>query len=519
MTTPDLAPVLCVFGTGSDVGKSWLTTGIARIFERAGVDVAPYKAQNMSNNAGVTPDGGEMGRAQIVQAEACRLAPHVDMNPLLLKPNTDTGAQVVLLGRVIGTMEARAYFSGGMEQRRAPTLDALDRLRARHDLVVVEGAGSCAEVNLRDRDLVNFPVAHHSDAPVLLVADIAKGGVFAQVVGTLAVLPEEDRARVAGVVINRFRGDIALFDDGVAWLEERTGVPVLGVIPWLWEARIESEDGLQADVQLDPPAPTAEERAHSAQVAVLRLPHIANFTDVEALTRHGVRVHYLARPRDLRPYDLLILPGTKNTRGDLAWLRAEGWEERISTFQESGGRLLGLCGGYQILGESIDDPEGIEGAPGGSPGLGLLPVRTVLNAAKQTTRTSGRLMTPDGTSTPVRGYEIHVGRTQVDAARSGGPVLVLDGRDRPDGAWSVDGRCGGTYLHGLLDEPAAVRAVLRWCKPRLRLDLDSEQSAYEWRQAQYDRLAEHLEEHLDVDRLFAMAELPNQPPDTVRDGT
>ena len=511
MTTPDLAPVLCVFGTGSDVGKSWLTTGIARIFERAGIRVAPYKAQNMSNNAGVTPGGGEMGRAQIVQAEACRLAPHVDMNPLLLKPNTDTGAQVVLLGRVIGTMEARAYFSGGMEQRRAPTLEALDRLRAAHDLVVVEGAGSCAEVNLRDRDLVNFPVAHHADAPVLLVADIAKGGVFAQVVGTLEVLPAEDRARVAGVVINRFRGDVTLFEDGVKWLEERTGVPVLGVIPWLWEARIESEDGLPADVQLDPPAPTGKERAQACHVAVLRLPHIANFTDLEALGRHGVQVHYLAEPRDLSSYDLLILPGTKNTRGDLAWLRAQGWEARIDAFRASGGHLLGLCGGYQMLGESIDDPQGIEGAPGGSSGLGLLAVRTVLNAAKQTTRTSGRLVAPDGTTIPVHGYEIHVGQSEVDTERSGGPMLLLDDPRRPDGAWSTDGRCGGTYLHGLLDEPAAVRAILGWCRPGLDPDLGSELSAYEWRQAQYDRLAEHLEEHLDLDRLFALTQLPNQP--------
>ena len=488
--------VLCVFGTGSDVGKSWLVTGIARVLLRAGADVAPFKAQNMSNNAGVTPEGGEMGRAQIVQAEACRLPPHVDMNPLLLKPNTDTGAQVVLLGEVVGTMEAREYFSGGMDARRRPVLDALDRLRAAHDVVVVEGAGSCAEVNLRDRDLVNFPVAHHADAPVLLVADIAKGGVFAQIVGTLEVLSEEDRARIAGVVVNRFRGDAALFDDGVRWLEDRTGVPILGVVPWLWEARIESEDGLQADVQLDPPAPSPAESASHVHVAVLRLPHIANFTDVDALVRHGVRVHYLASPRDLSAYDLVVLPGTKNTRGDLRWLRAQGWVERLDAHVAGGGRVLGLCGGYQMLGETVSDPSGIEGDPGESDGLGYLPVRTVLAPRKRTVRASGRLAGGAGVS----GYEIHVGETVVDA---GSRAFLTFDDGRPDGCWSADGSVGGTYLHGLFDAPEAVREVLDWARPGFALDLD-DTAAWDWRQQQYDRLAEHLEEHLDLDRLFAL---------------
>ena len=491
-----LAPVLCVFGTGSDVGKSWLTTGIARLFHRAGVDVAPYKAQNMSNNAGVTPAGGEMGRAQIVQAEACRLAPHVDMNPLLLKPNTDTGAQVILLGEAVATMEASAYFSGGMEARRGPVLAALDRLRATHALVVAEGAGSCAEVNLRDRDLVNFPVAHHADGPVILVADIAKGGVFAQIVGTLEVLPPADRARVKGVIVNRFRGDAALFADGVQWLEERTGVPILGVVPWLWEARIDSEDGLQADVQIDPPPPT---RCDRPQVAVLRLPHIANFTDVDALPRFGADVHYLATPRDLTPYDLLVLPGTKNTRGDLQWLREQGWEAPIRAF---GGRILGLCGGWQMLGEAIADPLGVEGPMGSSEGLALLPARTVLAARKRTTRATGTLHLPSG-DVPVSGYEIHVGETVVQDDSP--PMLTLDGH--PDGAWSLDGRIAGTYLHGMLDEPAGARAILRWARPDLDLDDAPAESADSYRQRQYDLLADHLAAHLDQDALFDMVGL------------
>jgi len=497
-----LAPVLCVFGTGSDVGKSWLTTGVARVLLRAGLDVVPYKAQNMSNNAGVTPEGGEMGRAQIVQAEACRLPPHVDMNPLLLKPNTDTGAQVVVLGQAVGTMEAREYFSGGMEARRVVVLDALDRLRAAHGVVVVEGAGSCAEVNLRDRDLVNFPVAHHADAPVLLVADIAKGGVFAQVVGTLEVLPPEDRARVAGVVINRFRGDAALFEDGRRWLEERTGLPILGVVPWLWEARIDSEDGLQADVQIDPPAPRDDERATAVHVAVIRLPHIANFTDVDVLGRHGVVVHYLAEPRDLDAYDLLVLPGTKNTRSDLDWLRERGWVDRIEARRRRGARTLGLCGGYQMLGEWIEDPGGMEGPAGRSPGLGLLPVRTILEARKRTERVEGTLELPGEDGVRVAGYEIHVGRTDVDADVR--PMVRLGDEARPDGAWSEDGAVAGTYLHGVFDEPGAVRALMEWSRPGAPLDDGVTESAWAWRQQQYDRLAEHLEEHLDVARLLGL---------------
>ncbi len=506
------APVLCVFGTGSDVGKSWLATGIARIFARAGVDVAPFKAQNLSNNAGVSPEGGEMGRAQIVQAEACGLAPHVDMNPLLLKPNAEIGCQVVLLGRALSRAEEQTAISGGVEGRRREVFAALDRLRAQHDLIVAEGAGSCAEVNLRERDLVNFPVAHHAAAPVLLVADIDKGGVFAQVAGTLEVIAPEDRARVAGVVINRFRGDPRLFDDGVRWIEARTGVPVLGVVPWLEGVHVDSEDGLQADLRVDPPAPSEPERRERIHVAVLRLPHIANPTDVDVLKRHGVVVHYLTTPRDLSPWDLLILPGTKNTRGDLAWLRSCGWDERIAAFARGGGRVLGLCGGYQMMGEHVDDPQGIEGAAGGSRGLGLLPVRTVLAAQKRTVRTRARLLLPGGSSAgvaDVEGYEIHAGLTDADRSRTGGAFLAIAGADghRLDGVWSADGRLAGTYLHGLFDEPSATRALLQWARPGAALAPEPSESAYAWRQGQYDLLADHLQQHLDTERLFALAGL------------
>lgn len=487
------ARLLCVFGTGSDVGKSWIAAGLCRMFRQEGIAVAPYKAQNMSNNAGVTPAGLEMGRAQIVQAHAAGVVPHVDMNPLLLKPNTDIGAQVIALGKVLGTMSARAYFRGDMEHRRSLVHSALDRLRAGYDLIIAEGAGSCAEVNLRHRDLVNFPIAHHGDGRVLLVADIHKGGVFGQIVGSLACMLPEDRARVAGFIINRFRGDPTLFEDGVAWLQEHTGLPVIGVVPWTRDIQIELEDGLAPDTRIDPPPPADRSRLHAA---VLRLPHMANFTDFDALARHGVVLHYLSRPRDLSPYDVLLLPGTKNTRGDLDWLRAEGWTEPISAY---GGRIIGLCGGYQMLGESISDPHGIEGEPGTTPGLGLLPLVTEMATEKTTVLVQGRLG-----DLPVAGYEIHVGQTVVRCP----PLLMLDGT-RPEGACS--GRVMGTYLHGLFDAEGVVEALLGPVRPELRWP--SLPGHTTWREAQLDALAAHLRGCLDLDVLGTIAGIQLLPGD------
>ncbi len=478
--------LLCVFGTGSDVGKSWLTAGICRLFQQAGVDVAPYKAQNMSNNAGVTPEGLEMGRAQIVQAHACELTPHVDMNPLLLKPNTDTGAQVVALGRVLGRMSARQYFTEDRTGRRALVEGALDRLMEAHALVVAEGAGSCAEVNLRERDIVNMSIAHHGDGRVLLVADIHKGGVFGQIVGTLACMPPQDRARVAGLIVNRFRGDASLFDDGVAWLEARTGLPVMGVVPWTRTVRIELEDGLAPDTVVDPPLPDDRGRMH---VAVIRLPHISNFTDFDALQRHGIAVHYLARPRDLSTYDAVILPGTKNTRGDLCWLRQEGWVPRIASFD---GMIIGICGGFQILGEEIEDPLGVEGAPGTTPGLGLLPAKTVMAGSKTTRAVSGWLG-----DLPVEGYEIHMGRTDVDCP----PLLTLGPERHPDGA--RQGRVMGTYLHGIFDAEGVVDALFAPLRPDLRLPRVPSHAT--WRRQQLDALADHLRGCLDLAALGGLA--------------
>ena len=495
MTPP--GRLLCVFGTASDVGKSWVTAGLCRLFANRGVSVAPYKAQNMSNNAGVTPDGLEMGRAQMVQAYAARLVPHVDMNPLLLKPSSDTGAQVVALGKVLGAMSARDYFRGGpqADRRRALVHGALDRLRHQYHLIVAEGAGSCAEVNLRDRDLVNMPIAHHGDGRVIVVADIHKGGVFAQCVGTLACMPPEDRARVAGFIINRFRGDPTLFEDGVAWLESTTGLPVLGVVPWAPHIHIELEDGLAPDTVIDGPPPSTPGQFH---VAVLRIPHISNFTDFDALERHGARVHYIARPRDLSAYDLVVLPGSKNTRADLAWLRDQGWAPLLDQRAASGGAILGICGGYQMLGRQITDSHGIEGPPGTSDGLGLLPVHTHMARTKTTREATGRLG-----DLPVHGYEIHVGETHVD----GPPLLLLDGPTGPAPDGTHAGSVFGTYLHGLFDAPGVVARLLGPIRPDIAWpELPSHST---WRDTQLDLLAAHLEAHLDLPRLFALAHLPH----------
>ncbi|MCP4809585.1 MAG: cobyric acid synthase [Proteobacteria bacterium] len=467
---------LAVLGTGSDVGKSVLTAAFCRIFANRGVDVAPYKAQNMSNNAFVTALGGEIGRAQLVQAVAARKVPHTDHNPVLLKPNTELGSQVVIHGQVVGDLSARGWWKE-MGRLQTEAYVALDRLIARHELVVMEGAGSCAEVNLRPRDYVNFEAAHHVGAPVVLVADIDRGGVFGQVVGTLACLDERDRAAVAGVVINRFRGDVSLFQDGVGWLEEKTGVPVLGVVPWFRGFRVEDEDAVPLDAMRDPSGAADPSKV---RVAVLRLPHISNFTDLQPLSERGdVELHWLTRARDLSGYDLLVLPGSKNVRRDLAWVRAE-WGSRIAAFS---GTVLGLCGGFQMLGESIADPHGVEGPTGTTDGLGLLELSTTLAAEKTLSQVSG-----DWDGVEVRGYEIHMG--------------VTEGAD-----WPVhrQGRVLGSYVHGLLDLPQACNRVLAAARPDVELEAGTSMDAA--REDALERLAEHVAAVVDVERLAGIAGL------------
>ncbi|MDF7807029.1 cobyric acid synthase [Pontiellaceae bacterium B12219] len=489
---PPKRKCIAFLGTGSDVGKSIVVTAIGRIFKNRGYSVAPYKAQNMSNNSYVTLEGGEMGRAQVVQAEACGVEPHTDMNPVLLKPNTDIGAQVVLQGHAIGNALAADYFKD-TSKIREPAFQSLEKLKAAHDLIVIEGAGSCAEVNLRSRDFVNFETAHAANAPVILVADIDRGGVFAQLIGTLNVIPETDRKRVAGFIINKFRGDPSLFDDGIRYLEKETGLPVLGLIPYFRHIEIDSEDGLPLETVIDPPE---NPRAGKINIAVIRLPHISNFTDFNPLIRNeNVRFHYLSKPRNLQDYDTLILPGTKNVRFDLQWLKNEGWQNKIKNFT---GRILGICGGYQMLGKTVEDPLGIEGNPGTSEGLGLLDIETVLAENKVLSRSQGQLA--DGTR--IDGYEIHMGRTRLGPEAL--PMVQVESRNHElvadtDGAASKDWKIMGSYFHGLFDFPDFRNTYLKMINP----DYPAEDAlaAAEFKETQYDLLADHFEQHLDMTQL------------------
>ncbi|MBW2470111.1 MAG: cobyric acid synthase [Deltaproteobacteria bacterium] len=489
------APCIAVLGTGSDVGKSVVATALCRVFVNRGVRVAPFKAQNMSNNSGVTPEGFEMGRAQIVQAEAAKISPHVDMNPVLLKPTAELGSQVVLLGSV-----AEAGNSGGEnvdhEWLFKKASDALGRLRQEYDLIILEGAGSCAEVNLTPRDFVNFRTAAFADAPVLLVADIDRGGVFAQIIGTLECLEPNQRARIAGFIINRFRGDIELFKDGVRWIEEKTAKPVFGVLPWYSHIQIEPEDS----VVIENPKKIDIKISQNPAVAVIRLPHISNFNDFNPLLAlDQLDVCFLEKLQALTAFRAVILPGSKNTRFDLNWLRVSGWTKALSDYVESGGHVLGICGGYQMMGKTVNDPQGLEGQPGISNGLGLLPIETVLQAPKTTTLTQFSWNGQPGT-----GYEIHMGQT---TRKGENPLFKITHRNHhpcrdEDGCVSADSKMMGTYIHGLFDNPSILKSWLN----HIGLDgIDvSDIGGIEARNRQYDLLAEHFQKHVDVDRIIQL---------------
>ncbi|MDX9785907.1 MAG: cobyric acid synthase [Desulfobacterales bacterium] len=489
------AACLAVLGTGSDVGKSVICAALCRIFAQKGVRVAPFKAQNMSNNSGVTPDGLEMGRAQIVQAEAAGMAPHVDMNPILLKPTSDRRSQLVLMGKVVDTHSAAEYYHH-KETLFHTACEALDRLRNQYDLVVMEGAGSCAEVNLMDRDIVNLKMATYADAPVILAADIHRGGVFAQIIGTLACLSDHQRHRIAGFIINRFRGDSSLFSDGVSWIEEKTGKPVFGVLPWFHHFRIENEDS----VAIEAPPALRPERINPPAVAVIRIPHISNFTDFDPLTAvDGLHVYYLERPQDLNAFSGVILPGSKSTCHDLKWLHRTGWQDLITTYASRGGHVLGVCGGYQMLGEIVHDPDGIEGKPGSTTGLCLLPIETVLSEPKTTSRTRFSWNGIEGL-----GYEIHMGKTDVN----GGTALFLitekNGLEthETDGCVAATGNIMGTYIHGLFDSPGIIRAWLQEIGVN-GLTPPPIQGACV-REENYEKLATHFKTHVDMDRIMQM---------------
>ena len=500
--------VLMVQGTGSDVGKSLLVAGLARAFTRRGLRVRPFKPQNMSNNAAVTEDGGEIGRAQALQARACGIGPATDMNPVLLKPQGGA-AQIVLCGQVHGTASARDY------RALAPTLlpavlASFGRLAATADLVLVEGAGSPAEINLRSGDIANMGFAEAADVPVILVGDIERGGVIAQLVGTHALLTQSERSRVAGYIVNKFRGDVGLFDGGITAIGTRTGWRCFGVVPHFTTASmLPAEDSMALAAPAPhppalrvPPSPRlrgeGRDEGPRIKIAVPLLPHIANFDDLDPLRAETAVELVLVRPGTPLPRDaaLVILPGSKATLADLAFLRAQGWDIDILAHHRHGGRIVGLCGGYQMLGRDIADPEGIEGAPGKAAGLGLLDIETVIAGRKRLCEAVG---TEIASALPVRGYEMHLGITTGPGLAR--PMLELAGR--PDGAISPDGRVAGCYLHGLFAADAFRRAFLA------RLGAASGNSAYDTMiDRVLDDLADHLEQSLDIAALLAASRPP-----------
>lgn len=478
-------PALMIQGTGSNVGKSMLVAGLCRATRKRGLSVAPFKPQNMSNNAAVTADGGEIGRAQALQARACGIAPLVDMNPVLLKPESETGCQVIVQGRLAATVRAGEY--GALKPQLLPrVLDSFRRLSAAHDLVIVEGAGSPAEVNLRPRDIANMGFARAAGVPVVLAGDIDRGGVIAQIVGTQSVIDAEDAAMISGFLVNKFRGDPQLFDDGYRLIESRTGWRGYGVLPWFPLAyRLPAEDAL------DLPAGGGE----GLHIVALGFSRIANFDDLDPLAAEpGVRLTLLRAGQPI-PGDaaLVILPGSKSTRADLAFLRAQGWDIDLAAHVRRGGHVLGLCGGFQMLGRMIRDPGGIEGPAGETPGLGLLELTTEMTADKRLAQVEGIHV---ATGEPIHGYEIHLGRsTGPDCAR---PFALLGGQ--PEGATSADGRIMGSYLHGAFASDGFRRAFLsRLGVAPSGLDYDAgvEQAL--------DALADHVEAHLDVGGLLALA--------------
>tara|TARA_B110000977_G_scaffold186813_1_gene253221 strand:- start:2044 stop:3501 length:1458 start_codon:yes stop_codon:yes gene_type:complete len=480
-----MTKAIMIQGAGSNVGKSMLVAGIARAATRRGLSVAPFKPQNMSNNAAVTTDGGEIGRAQALQARACGLEPHTDMNPVLLKPETDVGAQVIVQGKRFATMKAREY--GTRKADLIPkVMESYRRLAAGMDLIVIEGAGSPAEVNLRAGDIANMGFAEAADCPVVLVGDIDRGGVIAQMVGTDVILPPEDRARIKGFTINKFRGDTTLFAEGMVAITDHTSWVPLGIVPWFADAwKLPAEDVMDV----------ASRKGGAIKVVVPRLNRIANFDDLDPLAAQpDVTVEIIEAGRPLPgDADLVLIPGSKSTIADLAHFRAQGWDIDLLAHVRRGGHVLGICGGYQMLGREIADPDGIEGAATRVRGLGLLDVTTVMSAQKTVTQTSA---TFDATGDPVAGYEIHIGETTgPDCANS-----WLTTQACQIGAANPNGRVRGCYLHGLFTSDAFRGAFMAGIgAPIQSMEYDADVDAT------LDALADHLEQHMDLDRLLSLA--------------
>lgn len=505
------ATTLMIQGTTSDAGKSVLVAGICRVLKRRGLSVAPFKPQNMALNSAVTCDGGEIGRAQALQAQACGLEPHTDMNPILLKPSSDTGAQVIVHGKAVNIVEAKDFFGNNAKGSKAKeykkrameaVLESYYRLQKQYDFIIVEGAGSPAEINLRENDIANMGFAEAVDCPVIIIADIDRGGVFAHLVGTLDLLSESEQQRVSGFVINRFRGDMSLLESGLEWLEQKTDKAVWGVIPYLQQFYLDAEDA----ITLQDTSKANQKNAKLFKIVIPVFSRISNHTDFDALQLHpGVEVCFVPPGSDFPAADLIILPGTKNVRQDLALLRDYSWDEALKKHLRYGGKVIAICGGYQMLGTEIVDGQGVEGNPGRSKGLCFFNMVTQLESEKVLSKTSGKLQLGEKSSR-LSGYEIHCGKTQHQESY---PSFVLLDNGSYDGAFSHDNAIIGTYLHGLFDEADATDAILSWAGLTQAQSIDLNTI----REQQLDRLADCLEENLQTEFFQRLTLLPETEQD------
>ncbi len=515
-----MAKPIMIQGTMSNVGKSVLAGGLCRMLKQDGVKVAPFKSQNMALNSYITRDGLEMGRAQVMQAEAAGIEPDVCMNPILLKPTNDTGSQVIINGKPEGVMSAVEYYRHKKDYIPA-VMEAYSKLSSQYDVIVIEGAGSPAEINLKQDDIVNMGMAKMADAPVLLAGDIDRGGVFAQIAGTVMLLEEEERRRIKGTIINKFRGDVSILKPGLSMLEERTGIPVLGVVPYFY-LDIDEEDSLTERFR-------RKNSAGLVDIAVIRLPRISNFTDFAPLeSLDEVSVRYITSPDEFGSPDAVLLPGSKNTIRDLLWMRQNGMEAKILQFEGRGGLVFGICGGYQMLGQEISDPDGTE-QKGTVAGMGLLPVRTVFCREKRRTRVEGKFLPLDGVLKDLSGacftgYEIHMGKSAlaedssplVSISEETGKSSVFGGNDRdsahPDGA--CRGNVYGCYVHGIFDDPEAAGGFLSALLKTKGYD-PSEIRARDWKaykEEQYDRLADIIRQNVDMEAVYRIIEKGNDAP-------
>ena len=480
-------------GTCSDAGKSVINAAFCRIFKQDGYRPAPFKAQNMSLNSYSTPEGGEMGRAQVVQAEACGIAPHTDMNPVLLKPTNDKSSQVVLNGKPVGNMSAKDYFGiqNQKEELFKEAIASFRRLESRYNPIVLEGAGSISELNLRDRDITNMRMAIQADASTYLVADIDRGGVFGSVYGTIALLKPEERAQMKGVIINKFRGDASLFEEGRTILKELTGIPVVGVIPWFRDIKIEEEDSVALDMK------TNTWQEGKINVAIVLLKRMSNFTDFDVLDMDPrFNPYYTSNTDEVEKADIILLPGSKNTLSDLQSIRANGIADAIVRAYKKGKKVIGICGGYQMMGARLEDPEGIEGNLPVVPGLGLLPQCTVIEHEKITKQSTFTFLPGNGST--CRGYEIHMGRTTLLGNAPESPVARLED-GRLDGYY-LDNRCWGSYMHGILDNPV----VLDNLAEGFNKEADATPFDYAaFKEEQYEKLADLVRQHVDMEYIYS----------------